>query len=56
VEAVSIDTYEDHRMALAFAPYVMKKEGLVINNPQVVSKSYPKFWSDLKEAGFKIED
>ena len=56
VEAVSIDTYEDHRMALAFAPYVMKKEGLVINNPQVVSKSYPKYWEDLKAAGFKIED
>ena len=55
VEAVSIDTYEDHRMALAFAPYVMKKEGLVINNPQVVSKSYPKYWEDLKAAGFKIE-
>ena len=55
VEAVNIDTYEDHRMALAFAPYVMKKEGLVINNPQVVSKSYPKFWEDLNAAGFKIE-
>ena len=55
VETVSIDTYEDHRMALAFAPYVMKKEGLVINNPQVVSKSYPNYWNDLKEAGFKIE-
>ena len=55
VEAVSIDTYEDHRMALAFAPYVMKKEGLVINNPQVVSKSYPKFWEDLKAAGFEVK-
>ena len=54
VEAVSIDTYEDHRMALAFAPYVMKKEGLVINNPQVVSKSYPKYWEDLKACGFGV--
>ena len=55
VEAVSIDTYEDHRMALAFAPYVIKKEGLVINNPQVVSKSYPNYWNDLKAAGFEVK-
>ena len=51
-----IDTYEDHRMALAFAPFVMKHEGLTINNPQVVSKSYPKFWEDLEAAGFEIEN
>ena len=49
-----IDTYEDHRMALAFAPFALKRPGLAINNPQVVSKSYPKFWEDLKEAGFKF--
>ena len=49
-----IDTYEDHRMALAFAPYAMKQEGLIINNPQVVTKSYPKFWKDLKSTGFEI--
>ena len=49
-----IDTYEDHRMALAFAPFVMKHEGLIINNPQVVTKSYPKFWKDLKSTGFEI--
>lgn len=49
-----IDTYEDHRMALAFAPFAMKHEGLIINNPQVVSKSYLKFWEHLKAAGFKI--
>lgn len=51
-----IDTYEDHRMALAFAPYAMKTSGLVINNPHVVSKSYPKFWDDLKQVGFNIEE
>ena len=51
-----IDTYEDHRMALAFAPFAMKHEGLIINNPQVVSKSYPKFWEDLKAAGFTVCD
>jgi len=50
-----IDTYEDHRMALAFAPYACKKEGLIINNPHVVTKSYPHFWEDLSFAGFDIE-
>ncbi len=51
-----IDTYEDHRMALAFAPYALRQDGLIINNPQVVSKSYPKFWDDLKLVGFNIEE
>ncbi len=50
-----IDTYEDHRMALAFAPFALKRPGLGINNPQVVSKSYPKFWEDLKATGFEIK-
>lgn len=50
-----IDTYEDHRMALAFAPYACQHEGLIINNPQVVTKSYPHYWEDLTQAGFKIE-
>ncbi len=51
-----IDTYEDHRMALAFAPFAMKHDGLIINNPQVVTKSYPKFWEDLKSVGFEIDN
>ena len=51
-----IDTYEDHRMALAFAPYALRQDGLIINNPQVVTKSYPKFWDDLKLVGFNIEE
>ena len=50
-----IDTYEDHRMALAFAPYAIKHNGLVINNPQVVTKSYPHYWDHLRQAGFKVE-
>ena len=50
-----IDTYEDHRMALAFAPAALRIKGLKINNPQVVSKSYPRFWDDLVQAGFQIE-
>ena len=44
---LGIDTYEDHRMALAFAPYALKHDGLIINNPQVVTKSYPNYWNDL---------
>ena len=51
-----INTYEDHRMALAFAPLCIKYPGLRINNPQVVTKSYPNFWNDLKQAGFIIEE
>jgi 3-phosphoshikimate 1-carboxyvinyltransferase len=50
-----IDTYEDHRMALAFAPAAFMYP-VIINNPQVVSKSYPHFWDDLRQAGFKIEE
>ena len=49
-----IDTYEDHRMAMAFAPIAFKLPYLEINNPEVVSKSYPHFWEDLKKAGFEI--
>ena len=50
-----IDTYEDHRMALAFAPAALRIEGLRINNPQVVTKSYPTYWEHLRKAGFCIE-
>ena len=51
-----IDTYEDHRMALAFAPYAFLHDKLIINNPQVVTKSYPHHWEDLRLAGFTIEE
>ena len=54
-ESVGIDTYEDHRMALAFAPTAFRLDHLRINNPQVVSKSYPNFWEDLKACGFEIK-
>ena len=50
-----IDTYEDHRMALAFAPLAIKFPGIIINNPQVVTKSYPHYWDGLANAGFEIE-
>ena len=54
-EIPAIDTYEDHRMALAFAPISMCMP-IRINQPQVVSKSYPHFWNDLVQTGFKIEE
>jgi 3-phosphoshikimate 1-carboxyvinyltransferase len=41
-------------MALAFAPMCFLHEGLRINNPQVVTKSYPRFWEDLQQAGFQV--
>ena len=53
---IIIDTYKDHRMAMAFAPLSIKLGELTINNPEVVSKSYPHFWNDLRKAGFSIEE
>ncbi|MBE6274803.1 MAG: 3-phosphoshikimate 1-carboxyvinyltransferase [Bacteroides sp.] len=52
----SIDTYEDHRMAMAFAPASLVLPDITINNPQVVSKSYPRYWDDLHQAGFIIKE
>jgi 3-phosphoshikimate 1-carboxyvinyltransferase len=54
--ADGLDTYEDHRMAMALAPLAVKQPGLTINNPQVVTKSYPHFWRALQEAGFEISE
>lgn len=51
-----IDTYEDHRMAMAFAPVALRLPEVKINNPQVVSKSYPHYWDDLRRAGYTIEE
>ena len=52
----AIDTYEDHRMAMAFAPACLVMDNICINNPHVVSKSYPRYWDDLRAAGFTIEE
>ena len=49
-----IDTYNDHRMAMSFAPMCLVFEELQINNTEVVNKSYPNFWCDLITAGFII--
>jgi 3-phosphoshikimate 1-carboxyvinyltransferase len=48
----AILTYQDHRMAMAFAPAAMKLPGLIIEDPLVVHKSYPRFWDDLEAVGF----
>ena len=55
-EQPRIDTYKDHRMAMAFAPAALYIPGLIINNIEVVSKSYPEFWEHLTEAGFECVD
>ena len=50
---VTIDTYEDHRMAMAFAPLALLTS-IKINNPEVVSKSYKDFWKDLRSLDFNL--
>ncbi|MFV8344274.1 3-phosphoshikimate 1-carboxyvinyltransferase [Flavobacterium sp. XS2P39] len=52
---VPIATYNDHRMAMAFAPLALKVP-IIIENAEVVSKSYPDFWNDLKSLGFEISE
>ncbi len=52
-EIVSVATYDDHRMAMSFAPIAVQQP-VVIENYEVVSKSYPTFWNDLAKAEFKI--
>lgn len=51
----AVDTYEDHRMAMALAPMAIKLGHVDMNHPEVVSKSYPHFWDDLRKAGFTVE-
>ncbi|WP_396152012.1 3-phosphoshikimate 1-carboxyvinyltransferase [Flavobacterium sp.] len=52
---IRISTYQDHRMAMAFAPLALKVP-IIIENAEVVSKSYPTFWEDFKQFGFSIEE
>lgn len=49
-----IQTYEDHRMAMSFAPAIIRVPNIQIAEPHVVSKSYPGYWKDLRQAGFGI--
>jgi 3-phosphoshikimate 1-carboxyvinyltransferase len=50
---ISIETYNDHRMAMAFAPLALLTS-IKINNPEVVSKSYKDFWKDLRSLDFNL--
>lgn len=50
---IAIHTYHDHRMAMSFTPLALLGE-IMIENPEVVEKSYPEFWDDLKRAGFNV--
>ena len=54
--STQIETYQDHRMAMAFAPLAIKVGSLKIDNPSVVVKSYPTFWQDLQSVGFLMQD
>ena len=51
-----IDTYADHRMAMAFAPLSVFIPGIIIRDIEVVEKSYPGFWDDMRSAGFTLTD
>lgn len=55
LEVASVSTYQDHRMAMAFAPLAIKFP-IKIENAEVVNKSYPNFWNDLKSVGFNVEE
>ncbi|MVX36009.1 MULTISPECIES: 3-phosphoshikimate 1-carboxyvinyltransferase [Myroides] len=52
---ISIDTYQDHRMALAFAPLALKTN-LMINEAEVVTKSFISYWDDLQKLGFQVQE
>lgn len=52
---ISIATYNDHRMAMAFAPLALRVP-IIIDNAEVVSKSYPDFWKDLERLGFETSE
>ncbi len=56
VERPVIDTYGDHRIAMAFAPCAIYLPGIIIRDIEVVAKSYPSFWNDLQDAGFVLVD
>ncbi len=54
-ENIEIATYHDHRMAMAFAPLALKTS-IIIEDADVISKSYPSFWDDIKSVGFQIAE
>lgn len=55
-QPAAIDTYGDHRMAMAFAVAACKIPGMIINNPEVVNKTFPNYWEKLEELGMDVEE
>jgi len=55
-ETPVVKTYHDHRMAMAFAPMALSGLQMEIDDPMVVTKSYPAFWEDLKNVGFEVKE
>ena len=51
---INIATYNDHRMAMSFAPLCLKTKSIAIENKEVVNKSYPEFWNDLSKTGIIV--
>ncbi|MGL5890723.1 MAG: 3-phosphoshikimate 1-carboxyvinyltransferase [Bacteroidia bacterium] len=51
-----VDTYHDHRMAMAFAPLALRMNGLQISDHDVVKKSYPGFWDEMRKLGFVLDE
>ena len=49
-----INSHDDHRMAMAFAPAAVRYPGLIIADAEVVSKSYPSYWAHLEQVGFEL--
>ena len=54
-ENIGIKTYNDHRMAMAFAPLALKVP-INILNAEVVTKSYQNFWNDMQQIGFEVKE
>jgi 3-phosphoshikimate 1-carboxyvinyltransferase len=54
IKSLEIETYDDHRMAMAFAPLATLMD-VTIKEPQVVNKSFPNFWNEMENAGFMLE-
>ncbi len=55
-KGVTIETYEDHRMAMSFAPLALTAGDITIEEPHVVRKSYPSFWMDMARLGFSLKE
>lgn len=55
-EMPRFDSHGDHRMAMAFAPVALYIPGIIVDDVEVVAKSYPQYWEQLRRAGFRLYD